>query len=141
MANLGETTFLHRWFQEVWNEGNEAAIDSLAAPDVVFHSLRGGLRGREAFKQFYRSFRSVLSDFHFEIVHAIGHGEYQTVYCRVTAIQKATRKPVQFVGGGVGRVVGGKLVEAWDAWDFLHLAEQMKEVPSGSFEKLLSSGR
>lgn len=137
MATLGNTELVVRWFEEVWNEGSEAAIDKLAAPDVQFHSLRGGFRGTEAFKQFHRALRSTIRDLRFEIIHAVGMGDLQAVHCRATGVQRSTGKPVQFVGGGVGRVVDGKLTEAWDAWDFLHLAEQMNKVPSASFEALL----
>jgi hypothetical protein len=28
---------LKRWFEEVWNEGNEAAIDELLSADVIIH--------------------------------------------------------------------------------------------------------
>jgi hypothetical protein len=28
-----------RWFEEVWNQGREATIDELLAPDVVGHGL------------------------------------------------------------------------------------------------------
>lgn len=49
MATLGDTALVVRWFQEVWNNGSEAAIDELAASDVQFHSLRGGFLGTDDF--------------------------------------------------------------------------------------------
>jgi len=135
---LGPTDLAVRWFDEVWNKNREAAIDELAAPDVVFHSLRGGFRGTDAFKEFHRALNGILSDMHFEIIHAIGGGEYQSVYCTVTAVQRSTGKQVKFSGGGIGRVENGRLTEAWDAWDFLHLAEQLGQIESRCFEKMLT---
>jgi hypothetical protein len=43
-----------QWFKEVWNEGNEAAIDRLLHPDAVAHGLTPEpIRGPAAFKPFY----------------------------------------------------------------------------------------
>ena len=33
---------MRRWFNEVWNEGREAAIDEMFAPDGVAYGLVGG---------------------------------------------------------------------------------------------------
>ncbi len=137
MAILGDTDLVVRWFQQVWNEGRESAIDELAAPDVLFHTLRGGFSGTAAFKEFHRALRSQIGDLQFTVVHALGVGEYQAVYCRARGVQRLTGQPVEFVGGGIGRIANGRLAEAWDAWTFLDAAEQMGLIPGQTFEKLL----
>lgn len=98
MAILGETTLVVRWFEEVWNDGRESAIDELADPEVQLHSLRGGFRGRDAFKQFHKAMLAFIRDLRFAIIHALGVGEYQAVHCVVTGVQRSTGKPVYFVG-------------------------------------------
>ncbi|MEO5894159.1 MAG: nuclear transport factor 2 family protein [Vicinamibacterales bacterium] len=54
-----------QWFQEVWNEGREDAIDRLLAPDAIVHGLGGSdaapMRGPEAFKPVFRTFREARS--------------------------------------------------------------------------------
>jgi hypothetical protein len=36
------------WFQDVWNNRNEAAMDRLAWPDVVVHGASGMMRQLQA---------------------------------------------------------------------------------------------
>ena len=137
MAILGNPDLVVHWFQRVWNEGAESAIDELATPDVLFHTLRGGFRGTAAFKEFHRALRSQIRDLQFTIIHALGVGEYQAVYCHARGVHTHTGRPIEFVGGGIGRIQAGRLAEAWDAWTFLDAAEQMGLIPEKTFEKLL----
>jgi hypothetical protein len=139
MARLGDTDFVVRWFQEVWNEGRESAIDELAAPGVVFHTLRGGIIGAATFKRFHRALRAQIEGLKFEILHALGIDEFQSAYCVVRGLQRSTGRPVQFMGGGFGRIRDGRLQEAWDAWTFLDLAEQMSIIAPGAFERMLGA--
>ena len=47
-------TIIRQWFKEVWEGGDERAIDRLMAPDAVVHGLSGAggaqLRGPKEFK-------------------------------------------------------------------------------------------
>ena len=61
-------TLMNRWFEEVWNNGRESAIDEMSFHDVPGHGLQGPdggeVRGMDAFKAFYRQFRAALSEIH-----------------------------------------------------------------------------
>jgi hypothetical protein len=50
--------FLHRWFEEVWNQGREEKIDELLAPDGVAYGLgesEANVHGPAGFKVFWRN--------------------------------------------------------------------------------------
>ena len=38
MPNSTPRSVIQRWFDEVWNEGNEAVIDELLHPECVGHT-------------------------------------------------------------------------------------------------------
>jgi hypothetical protein len=55
---------VHAWFQEIWNEGDDTAIDRLMAPRAVFHGLPSPdgrpIVGPAEFKPFFQDFRRGL---------------------------------------------------------------------------------
>jgi hypothetical protein len=38
---------VHRWFEEIWNKGREAAIDEMLANDCAVHGLGTDMHGPE----------------------------------------------------------------------------------------------
>ncbi len=82
-------TLLHRWFEEVWNQGNEASIDELMAADAIVHGIVGPdgkeIRGAAAFKPFFHQFRSAFSDIRITIEDCLVDGDKIAVRCMVTA--------------------------------------------------------
>jgi predicted ester cyclase len=133
---LANETLLHRWFEEVWNQGRESTIDELAADDFVVHGLSdatpGPVEGRAAFKPFHRQLRAAFPDIHFTIEDALASGDKVFVRCRVTASHTGpgitatpTNKKVEITGMCLARVRDGKLVEGWNNFDFLSLYRQL----------------
>jgi steroid delta-isomerase-like uncharacterized protein len=133
---MSQQTVVHRWFEEVWNQGRESAIEELMAPDGQAHGLSHAsaapVKGHDAFKDFYRQFRAAFSDIHIAIEDTICEGDKVVVRCLVTARHSgdglagpATGKTVEFGGVCLARVQGGKLVEAWNNFDFLGMFQQV----------------
>jgi len=135
-----KTNVLRRWFEEVWNEGREGAIDELAAPDMVAHGLFDAqgkeISGREKFKAFWRQFRTTFPDVRVDVNEALADGDKVIVRCTVYATHSGegmgspTRKPISFTGMVIGRIENGQLKEAWDSWDFLSLYQQIGALPA-----------
>lgn len=134
--NNAPTTVLHRWFDEVWNQGREDAIDTLMAPDAIVHGLAEGsdaeIRGPAGFKPFFRKFRTAFPDLQIAIEDAIAVGDRVAVRCTVTAthtgpgvLPAPTGKPTQFSGMCIVRVKDGKIAEGWNNFDFLSLYHQL----------------
>lgn len=130
------------WFDQVWNQGNEAAIDQLMAPGANFHGLAppaaGPVVGPEGFKPFYRQFREAFPDIHIEIDKLVAQGDTVAVYCTVTGTHAgnalgaaATNRPICISGMGMARVEGGRIAEAWNAFDFISLYQQLGLKPPG----------
>ncbi|HEY0101831.1 MAG TPA: ester cyclase [Pyrinomonadaceae bacterium] len=125
-----------RWFEEVWNKGREEAIDELFAEDGVAHGLADEtgepLRGASGFKPFFRNFRSAFPDIEVVVEDAIAEGDKVAARCRVRATHAgdslgfaATQRAIEFTGMTFLRVRDGKIVEAWNNFDFLGLRQQL----------------
>jgi steroid delta-isomerase-like uncharacterized protein len=127
---------LHRWFEEVWNKGREEAIDEMFAEGGIAHGLINDkgeeLRGPADFKLFFRKFRDAFLDIQVTIDDCVTEGDRAAARCRVVASHMggglgvaATNKPVEFTGMTIVRVQDGKIVEAWNNFDFLSLNQQI----------------
>ncbi len=68
---------VRRAVEEVWNRGNFAIVDELAASDLVVHSSTPGdeIHGPEGVKQFYATLRAAFLDIHFTIEDQIAEGD------------------------------------------------------------------
>ena len=127
---------LVRWFEEVWNQGRESAIDEMASEDIVAHGLVDAqgreISGREKFHEFWRQFRGAFPDIRIEVNDEMVEGDKVMVRCTVYGTHQGeglgmtpTRQSVKFGGTVIARVRAHKLVEVWDNWDFLSLYQQL----------------
>jgi steroid delta-isomerase-like uncharacterized protein len=129
-------TILNRWFEEVWNQGREASIDELMAPDAVAHGLVDGagteIAGIEPYRAFYRTFRGALSDVHVDVQDTISEGDLSVARFVVTARhtgeglgKPAKGRDLKMTGMSIIRVKDGKIAEAWNNIDFPTMFQQM----------------
>jgi predicted ester cyclase len=127
---------VHRWFDEVWNQGRESSIDELLADGAVFHGLTGPdgnhVTGAAAFRPFHQQFRGAFPDIHIAIEDVLVDGDKILARCRVTGthtgpgvLPAVTNKQVDFTGMCLARVRDGKIVEGWNNFDFLALFQQL----------------
>jgi predicted SnoaL-like aldol condensation-catalyzing enzyme len=122
-----------RWFDEVWNKGDESAIDRMMHPEARVHGLGGPpIQGPEQFKPFFRLFNRALGDMKIEIERSLVQGDMCVVHCHVTARHigpdlggPATGLPVDFWGMTILRAKDGLIVEGWNCFDFLALYQQI----------------
>ena len=128
--------FIRRWFEEVWNKGREEAIDEMFAEDGVAHGLGDepgrDIRGASEFKPFFRSFRGAFPDIEVVVEDTIAEGDRVAARCSVRAKHSghtlgfaATHRPVEFHGISIVRIRDGKIVEAWNNFDFMTMFQQL----------------
>jgi steroid delta-isomerase-like uncharacterized protein len=127
---------IRRWFEEVWNKGNVEAIDEMFAANGVSHDFvdeKGKpIRGIEDFKEIHKRYSSALSEIDVRVEDAIAEGDKVAVRCSVRARHSgeglgvaATGKPVEYTGMSIVRIRDGKIVDAWNNWDFMSLFQQV----------------
>lgn len=129
-------TFLHRWFEEVWNKRREDAIDEMFAEDGVANGLNDAegnpLRGPEAFKTLHRAFLAAYPDLQITIEDTVSEGDKIAARCTVRATHAGdglgiapTNQPIEFTGLTFVKIEDGKIAEAWNEFDFMKMYSQI----------------
>lgn len=127
---------MNRWFEEVWNQGNDNTIDELLAPDATIHGLVDAsgapVQGAEAFREFHRQFRGAFPDLTVNVDDCFSEGDKVVARCSVRGSHTgdelgfaATSAPIEFEGIAIARFANGKIVEAWNQFDFLTMNRQL----------------
>lgn len=132
-------TLIRRWFDELWNQGREDTIDKLLAADAIVHGLPTPdgkpMKGGAGFRPIYRQFKGAFPDIKIVVDRVVREGDTVACHCTVTGTHTGSgfgtpsRKPVRFTGIAIVRAKDGKLVEGWNAWDFLGCFQQIGLVP------------
>jgi predicted ester cyclase len=127
---------LRRWFQEVWNQKSEAAIDAMFHPQGKSHGFPDAdsvLVGPEAFKAIHRIFCGAFPDTHLEVEEVIAEGDRVAVRWRVSMTHLgdhfgflATGKEVTMAGSSFAIVKEGKLIEGWNYMDMGSLMQKLQ---------------
>ena len=127
---------MHRWFEQVWNKGNVSVINELLAEDAVIHGLSDPsgtpVTGREAFREFHSQFRTAFPDIIVDVEDCIAEDDKVVARCSVRARHSGelmgvgpTDADVDFTGIAIIRVDNGRIVEAWNNFDFLKMNKQL----------------
>ena len=120
-----ESSLIYRWFREVWNNGNTEVIDELLDENIITHGLDTEGIGIESFKTFYKEFTENFKDIHVEVEQVISEDDYEVARCSASAIQKMTGRKVNFNGIVINKIKDGKVIEAWNNFDFLSMYLQL----------------
>ena len=128
--------FIRRWFEEVWNKGREGAIEEMMDEECVANGLAGDSgrapRGPAEFKPFFRKFREAFPNIEVVVEDAVAEGDKVAARCSVRGHHRgdslgfaATEQPVEFTGMTITRIRDGKIVEAWNNFDFMTMFQQL----------------
>lgn len=125
-----KSTLLHRWFEEVWNQNQEDSIDKLMTEETNTHGIVAPQHpgGAQGFKIFYREFKEQFENIHFDVKDVVSQDDMECGLMEVTARHKETGKDVKFSGICMVKIKDGKIAEAWNHYDFLHLYQQLGHV-------------
>ena len=130
---------VRRWFEEVWNKGRAEAIDEMFDENGIAHGLSedpaNPLRGPQNFRPFYEVFRQAFPNLTIDIEDMVAEGDKVAARCSVRGKQEgelmgraATQAPVEFTGMTIVRIADGKIVEAWNNFDFMTMYKQCGQL-------------
>ena len=124
-----------RFFEEVWNQGDEAAIERYIAVDAVGNDPDFGT-GREAFRAQWRTWRTAFPDLHFAVEEVVAEGNTVVGRWTLTGTHRGefmgiapTGNRVAVSGMSLDHLADGEIVSGFDAWDALGLRRQLGAIP------------
>ncbi|HEY0355879.1 MAG TPA: ester cyclase [Flavisolibacter sp.] len=123
-----QNTFSYQWFQNVWNESREEYIDQMVDGSAIITGLQEELTGPSGFKVFYYGFRNGFDKIFVTVTSVISHDDGEEAFCHVTAVHKASGRPVDFTGKCRLKLSGNKIIEATNDFDFATMNEQISAV-------------
>ena len=129
---------VRRFYEEVFNQKNTAAIDEFFAPNIVDHSAPPGVPGGiEGQKQLIGLYLTAFPDLHLTVEDMIAEGDKVVVRLTSSGTQQGefmsispTGKHVTITVVDIFRIAGGKFVEHWLQMDTLGLLQQLGVAPS-----------
>ena len=125
-----------RWFEKVWNEKSEAAIDEMFHPEGKSHGFPDAdsvLSGPEPFKAIHRNFCGAFPDLHIDVEDVITEGDRVAVRWHVSMTHTgdhlgfaATGKKGTLDGSSFFIAKNNQIVEGWNQMDLQGLMQRLK---------------
>ena len=127
---------LRRWFDEVWNNARADVIEELFDENGIAHGLSDDpsnpIRGPRDYRPFYEAFRQGFPNLKVIVEDMVAEGDKVAARCSVRGSHEgeflgraATQSPVEITGITIVRIYNGKIVEAWNNFDFMTLHRQV----------------
>jgi steroid delta-isomerase-like uncharacterized protein len=138
MSTEENKALIRRFYEEVFNNRNLAALDDFYAPNHIDHTLPPGLPvGPEGTKQAIATMLEGFPDLHISIEDMIAEGDKVVIRFTTHGTQQGTlggipptNKQVAISTIEITRIAEGKIVEDWGLDDRLGMLQQLGLVPA-----------
>jgi predicted ester cyclase len=124
---------INRWFDQMWNKGNERVAYEVLDADVIDNDpIQGQLPGPAGVIQKFRVFRSAFPDLHMTQEFRIPRGDLLAVRWRFVGTNTGpflgrmpTNKRGTMTGIVIYRFAGSQVAEVWEGRNMFELAQQL----------------
>ena len=123
------------FFEEIWNQKDESAIDRFLAENAAGNDPDFGM-GREGFRKQWREWITAFPDLHFEVQDIIAEGDQVLTRWTLTGTQEGEYlgapgdgKKIKVEGMSLDRIKDGILVAGFDGWDNYGFRKQLGLIP------------
>ncbi len=129
--------FLDEWFHRLWGLRDRSVIDEKVDEACVIVGLPN-TSGRASFHTFFDLLGRAFPKIEIKVEESVENGETIAFRCSAAATDHAGQVH-PFAGGGFVRIRDGKMIDAWNQWDFLSLIESTGSIPKRSFGDALTN--
>ena len=123
-----------RWFEEVWNDRRETAVDELMSARIEGYMEGGDVHTPGDFKNARRQLLDAFPDLRIKVEDTLEQGNKAAIRWSVTATHRGhglqippTNREVKFRGITWMEFQDGQLVRGWDSWNLGGLRQTLKE--------------
>jgi predicted ester cyclase len=121
---------VRRLIEQVWNQGQLAAIDELCARDWVGHATHNELDSPAAFKAYVAAQRLAFPDLAVVVEDQIAEDDKVATRWTGSGTQQSG-KTALWTGITLARLANGKVIEGWTSARFAGWLEQIDAVTVG----------
>ena len=133
---------LGNWYRRVWIEADPDAIDDYFAPRAGADGLMpDGQVSAEDFRALVPALLSLVRNLRIEVDRSIETDDWLWAQITVHATHAQSVNQIRASGQIMMRIEGDKIVEAYNAFDFITFFEQAGLLPEDAFLLLLSGER
>ena len=125
-----------RFVEEVWENGNVDAIDTLFTEDSILHDPTEDVRGPEAFKTYNERYLAAFPDLQYDIHDMIAEDDKVVFRARMRGTHEGkfmdfepTGQRFDAEGIIIARIEDGLIAERWASYDALGMMRQLGIVP------------
>lgn len=130
-------TIARRYFEDVWNRGDLAAIDVIVASNAAGHAAGLSLAGTGVLRQRVTDTRVAYPDLRFTVEDVFAENDRVLVRWTFSGTHTGsymgypgTGRSVSVTGMNVFRLAGGRIVELWTNGDDLGELQQLGILPA-----------
>lgn len=124
---------VQRYWDEVWNNNNDAALAEVFAADEVHHwGLGDDTNGVDEFLARIAAFRTAFPDFQIHVEKTVKEADHVVSYYRATGTHQGTwlgveptGTEIEYNGVNIFRIACGKIAESWGVANHLGLVQQI----------------
>ena len=129
---------VRRLIEQVWNQGQLAAIDDMCARDWVGHATHTELNGPAALKAYVAAQRQAFPDLAVVVEDQIAEDDKVATRWTGSGTQQSdrsgkrpSRRTALWTGITLARLADGKVIEGWTSARFAGWLEQMDAASAG----------
>ena len=132
MTTTANKTLITRYYNEVLNQRNLAALDDLLAPNFASWLPDGTRLGRDEYRDAVLASHQAFPDLAVEVLDQLAEGDKVATRWRASGTHRgpfagiaATDRAVTITAMHLHRIADGKLTEHWEEIDLLRLMRQL----------------
>lgn len=124
---------VRRFYDEIWNQGNLAAISDICDRELVFRGSLGDEKtGHDGFAEYVRNVRGALDEYHCHIEETVCEGNrvfakmlFVGIHCGELLGHAPTHRMVRWAGAALFTIKDGRIAGLWVLGDLHGLLAQL----------------